>query len=113
KTVTLTAAQSGLPSHYHSMSGHVWMWGVGGLPSSVYITTGVATAGNPPSNNLVTSQNNWNATQNAGGTDAAQAHTNVQPYMAEKYIIKGIGGVGALSSTVESVLLDRVAVLEA
>src|SRR5690606_9327728 len=26
KTVTLTAAQSGLPSHYHSMSGHVWMW---------------------------------------------------------------------------------------
>lgn len=38
--------------------------------------------------------------------------TNLQPYTTTQYIIKASGGVGSLSSTVESSLLNRVAEVE-
>jgi microcystin-dependent protein len=40
------------------------------------------------------------------------AHNNLQPYMALKYIIKLSGGIGVLDNTIESVLIDRMGVVE-
>jgi microcystin-dependent protein len=62
KEVTLTAAQSGLPSHSHTQLG-------GGFDGS----TGIE-AGNQRTVDL-------GQTGTTGGTSAQQAHTNVQPYI--------------------------------
>ena len=62
KEVTLTAAQSGLPSHSHTQLG-------GGFDGN----TGIE-AGNQRTVNL-------GQTGTTGGTNASQAHTNVQPYI--------------------------------
>ncbi len=62
KEVTLTAAQSGLPSHSHTQLG-------GGFDGN----TGIE-AGNQRTVNL-------GQTGTTGGTSAQQAHTNVQPYI--------------------------------
>jgi microcystin-dependent protein len=62
KSVTLTAAQSGLPSHSHTQLG-------GGFDGSVGIE-----AGNQRGVDL-------GQTGTTGGTDASSAHTNLQPYI--------------------------------
>ena len=60
--VTLTAAQSGLPSHSHTQLG-------GGFDGSVGIE---------PGNNR---NSDLGQTGTTGGTDASSAHTNLQPYI--------------------------------
>jgi len=62
KEVTLTAAQSGLPSHSHTQLG-------GGFDGNVGIE-----AGNQRGVDL-------GQTGTTGGTDASSAHTNLQPYI--------------------------------
>jgi microcystin-dependent protein len=81
KTVTLTAAQSGLPQHTHIQNAHTHtISGGSGDDTSAPFTgpdasTSTATAfgGGIGSTTAVN--------QNAGPTDAAQAHTNLQPYI--------------------------------
>lgn len=89
KSVTLTAAQSGLPSHNHTQNAHnhtqnphthpvvdfsvaTFAISTGGTPAYGYGSTGSATA----TNNAATATNNANA-----AADASQAHTNLQPYI--------------------------------
>jgi len=62
KEVTLTAAQSGLPSHSHTLLG-------GGFDQS--------TGAEPGSNR----NSDLGQTGTTGGTDASSAHTNLQPYI--------------------------------
>ncbi len=62
KEVTLTAAQSGLPAHSHTLLG-------GGFNQS--------TGAEPGSNR----DSNLGQTGTTGGTDASSAHTNLQPYI--------------------------------
>ncbi len=82
KTVTLTAAQSGLPQHTHTQNSHVHNQtrlptatggvtgftvdtSMSGTPATTGVDTGAATAVN----------------QNAGPTNAAEAHSNMPPYI--------------------------------
>lgn len=71
ETHTLTAAQSGMPSHSHSIA---------------YVTTsgGDFTAGSSGANDKGTGT----ATAAAGGSSASAAHQNVQPTITANYIIK-------------------------
>ena len=61
ETVTLTAAQSGLPSHSHTLLGGSFDGSSGAEP------------GNSRASDL-------GQTGTTGGTDASSAHTNLQPY---------------------------------
>lgn len=98
KTVTLTAAQSGLPQHTHVQNAHSHLRGT--------IHTG-ATATNPGSRLASASASVFYANngsgytadstgteaatavnQDAGPTNATTAHNNLQPYIALNYIIK-------------------------
>ena len=72
QNVTLTAAESGLPSHAHSQTTY-GLGGSGGLD----ITGGF--------NDLVTGSG---GTGSAGGSAAASAHTNMPPSLVANYIIK-------------------------
>lgn len=76
-TVALSTAQ--MPSHGHPFKhgSHSWLWG-GGQGTTVFATAD-AVAGQPPSNNLVTNQNNWNSSDPTGGNGA---HDNMPPYLA-------------------------------
>lgn len=84
------------PDHAHSMPGHVFTWGQGGLPSPVYVQNAIAASGYPPSNNLTTSQGAWSSTYGASarhrhsipldGSDTA--HNNLHPYLGINFIIK-------------------------
>lgn len=67
KAVTLTAAQSGLPAHEHTLSTHVH-------GSPLPRGDGAANAARDPTNDNPTT---------TGGTaqNAAEAHTNLQPYL--------------------------------
>jgi microcystin-dependent protein len=73
KTVTLTAAQSGLPAHEHTYQGHTH--------NSINRTnTGAATASNEANAGLTTT---------GGAAQAAsQAHPNLPPYLVITYIVK-------------------------
>jgi len=62
KAVTLTAAQSGLPSHNHELK------------------TGSGEGGAYPGQGVI-SYPESRYTENTGGTNASEAHSNVQPYI--------------------------------
>jgi microcystin-dependent protein len=85
KTVALSIPE--LPSHNHTFVGnsHTFVWGQTGLAASVYLSNAVATGGNPPSNNAVTSQGYWTQTNYTGG---GVGHLNLQPYYVELKCIK-------------------------
>ena len=72
QNVTLTAAESGLPSHSHSTS----FYG----PSTGSSSPSYGAAGELAMAAL--------ATSSAGGSAASSAHTNVQPTLVANYIIK-------------------------
>lgn len=84
KTVTLTAAQSGLPQHTHVQDAHTHSFlprsGTTGSVSSIVTgtldTSSTISGANQPHIQTATAVN-----QNAGPTDAAQAHSNLQPYI--------------------------------
>ena len=75
QNVTLTAAESGLPSHTHSLTNVNGVSSSGGGGSD--ITTGV-----------YQTASTGTATGSAGGTPAASAHTNMPPSLVANYIIK-------------------------
>lgn len=90
ETHLLTANESGLRDHAHSLTGgdgHAFAWGGAG-GSTVYLQNAIAAAGSPPSNNASTIQNNWNSTRGSGALNAATAHNNIQPYVVLNYQIK-------------------------
>lgn len=104
KTVTLTAAQSGLPQHTHTQNAHTHVQDAhthtqnsfapriinSGTAGTVGVQ-GASAASNANASNAATTATNQNATavnqnttavnQNAGPTDASSAHTNLQPYI--------------------------------
>jgi microcystin-dependent protein len=82
KAVTLTAAQSGLPQHTHLQDAHAHVensnnattgglrgWGAPDTSTSTPAATGYSTASATAVN------------QNAGPSDAQEAHSNLQPYI--------------------------------
>jgi microcystin-dependent protein len=97
KTVTLTAAQSGLPQHTHLQNAHTHIQNAHNhVITSQTATTGSATsyehgtldtssaeteATEVTANATAVNQDATAVNQNAGPTDAAQAHNNVPPYI--------------------------------
>jgi microcystin-dependent protein len=69
--VTLTAATSGLPEHSHTLRG-------GGFNG---------TSGAEPGSSVAS---NLGEVGTTGGTDAAAAHENMQPYITVNFIIRGL-----------------------
>jgi len=111
KSVTLTAAQSGLVGHNHTQNEHTHTQNAHShLVNSTYIgtatshahnnlydylssgTNGAGVNGSQSPNAVVSAQpaiTGTTATNNAvADANAAQAHTNLQPYIALNYIIK-------------------------
>lgn len=82
KTVTLTAAESGLPQHTHIQNAH--SHGLTRFPtttgSSSGFTADTSMSGTPTAVTQVT-QDATAVNQNAGPAAASQAHTNLQPYI--------------------------------
>ena len=83
KDVTLTAAQSGLPQHTHVQNAHSHNIGqvrdatTGGVTTNIAKTVDTSsTAGTSTPTDNATAVN-----QNAGPLAAAEAHTNLQPYI--------------------------------
>ncbi len=72
KSVTLTAAQSGLPSHSHT-------YGLdsNGSTSGIGVASTFDSTAEYPTNTLT-----------AGPTNASEAHTNLQPYIVMNYLIR-------------------------
>jgi microcystin-dependent protein len=98
KTVTLTAAQSGLPQHTHTQNAHnhtqdahthqfLPRSGTTGSVSSIVTgtldTSSTISGANQPHIQSATATNQaaTAVNQNAGPTDASQAHSNVPPYI--------------------------------
>ena len=83
KTVTLTGAQSGIAQHTHVQNahshniGHVRDATTGGVTTNIAKTADTSsTLGVSTATDSATPTN-----QNAGPTNAAEAHTNLQPYI--------------------------------
>jgi microcystin-dependent protein len=68
KTVTLTAAQSGVPAHAHIQRANTSTSGSSGAGHA----RDTSTSGGP--------SNNWFTTADNAAADAAQAHNNMPPY---------------------------------
>lgn len=64
-----------LHKHSHQLNGHAFNWGSTGWANEVYAQNAIAVAGNPPSNNLMTSQGYWNRSKDSGSGDGQ----NIQP----------------------------------
>lgn len=83
KTVTLTAAQSGLPQHTHVQDAHAHNIAqvrdatTGGSTTNIAKT--VDTSSTPGTSTATATATAVN--QNAGPANAAEAHTNLQPYI--------------------------------
>lgn len=90
KTVTLTAAQSGLPAHGHNISdpGHVHSVttkeSAGGLGTEFVAE---ALYGSDSAQNTASNTTGITVSQNSAAA-ASEAHTNLQPYIVLNYIIK-------------------------
>jgi microcystin-dependent protein len=82
KTKSLTAAENGPHSHPFT-GGHSFSWGTG--LNSVYVANAIATAGNPPSNNLVTQQGVYIGTQSSG---SGTAFSLMSPYYVSLKCVK-------------------------
>ena len=84
KTVTLTGAQSGLPQHTHVQNAHTHNFlprsATTGSVSSI-VTGTLDTSSTISGSNQPHIQNATAVNQDAGPANAAQAHTNVQPYI--------------------------------
>jgi microcystin-dependent protein len=84
KTVTLTAAQSGLPQHTHIQDAHTHNFlprsGTTGAVSSI-VTGTLDTSSSIGGNNQPHVQLATAVNQNAGPTNAAQAHDNMPPFI--------------------------------
>lgn len=84
KTVTLTAAQSGLPQHTHTQNAHTHDFlprsgtsgGVSSIVTGTLDTSSTISGNNQPHVQAATAVN-----QNAGPADAAEAHSNMPPYI--------------------------------
>lgn len=84
KTVTLTAAQSGLPQHTHTQDAHTHNFlprsattgAVSSIVTGTLDTSSTISGANQPHVQAATAVN-----QNAGPTNAAEAHSNLQPYI--------------------------------
>lgn len=74
-----TLTNTEMPKHDHGFksNSHTWLWGQK-VTNNVYLSNAMATGGNPPGNNAMTSQNIWNATNTNGSSGS---HNNVQPYI--------------------------------
>lgn len=85
---THTLTPSEMPAHTHLLESggraHSFAWGIT-VPSNVYAQNAIAVGGNTPSNNLTTSQNNWNKTAPAGD---GVPHNNMPPYIVVNYLVK-------------------------
>jgi hypothetical protein len=84
KTVTLTAAQSGLPQHTHIQDAHTHNFlprsGTTGAVSSI-VTGTLDTSSSMGGANQPHIQTATAVNQNAGPTNAAQAHDNMPPFI--------------------------------
>lgn len=81
-------------AHGHGLRGgsHSFFWGQQGLINSVYAQSAIAAAGNPPSNNLTTSQGYWDSVSDSTASNNAATATNqytgsgnsqnLQPYIS-------------------------------
>lgn len=95
KTVTLTAAQSGLPSHSHSITdvthNHT-VTGVNDVPAFNLNDGNIGVLdsgyGNVYTKNTSSAYTGITGTQSVSAANASQSHTNVQPYQVLNYIIK-------------------------
>lgn len=84
KTVTLTAAQSGLPQHTHTQNAHTHNFlprsattgAVSSIVTGTLDTSSTISGANQPHIQAATAVN-----QDAGPANASQAHSNVQPYI--------------------------------
>ena len=84
KTVTLTAAQSGLPQHTHVQNAHTHDFlprsattgAVSSIVTGTLDTSSTISGANQPHIQAATAVN-----QNAGPSAAAEAHNNLQPYV--------------------------------
>jgi microcystin-dependent protein len=84
KTVTLTAAQSGLPQHTHVQDAHTHNFlprsattgGVSSIVTGTLDTSSTISGSNQPHVQSATAVN-----QNAGPSNAAEAHSNMPPYI--------------------------------
>ena len=84
KTITLTAAQSGLPQHTHTQDPHTHNFlprsattgAVSSIVTGTLDTSSTISGANQPHIQTATAVN-----QNAGPTNAAEAHSNLQPYI--------------------------------
>lgn len=97
KSVTLTAAQSGLPSHAHSITDVSHSHGVNGEeavnvqdilngdPQRVLESSLSNTASNE---NTALSFTGITGTQSVTAANASQAHDNLQPYLVVNYLIR-------------------------
>lgn len=84
KTVTLTAAQSGLPQHTHTQDAHTHQFlprsattgAVSSIVTGTLDTSSTISGANQPHVQAATAVN-----QNAGPANAAEAHSNMPPFI--------------------------------
>ena len=94
ETVTLSAAQSGVPAHSHGITdpGHahgVYLAGTSETGGSSFVLRNVGTAQGPAYFDGFTNGKTTGITvNNATATAASASHTNVQPTLWASYIIK-------------------------
>jgi microcystin-dependent protein len=107
KTHTLTVSQIPPHSHTPGQSGQ----GANATPGGTGDNASRSSGGVDPNFRTGSALFSGSGYGSAAVT-AGQPHNNLAPYMALKYIIKLSGGIGVLDNTIESVLIDRMGVVE-